>query len=204
MAGERESMRNINYGLIVAALLILPAALCFAAAENGSAKKAPQNETYESRHGFSIEYPEGWQLVTYMEEYKTLGEAEKDAGNYLSIQSYRDDDPRIKSYHYFPADTLKIEARIFPGYGGTLAELVTQTKDITRIDDFTIGGKKAKKVWQKVGEGIDEGEEIYSIYFVDGGMRAIFTCYPVYTSLTKQFEEIVGSFRFSGTPEKKK
>ncbi len=196
-------MRNLKYGLIFAVLVIFPAALCPAAGENESKKKSPANETYESRHGFSIEYPEGWGLVTYMEEYKTLKEAEKDAGNYFSIQSYKDDDPRIRSYHYFPADTLKIEAWVYPDYGGTLAELITQTKDITRIDDFTIGGKKAKKVWQKVGEGVDAGDEIYSIYFVDAGKRAIFTCYPVYSSLTNKFEEIVGSFRFTGTPAKK-
>jgi hypothetical protein len=197
-------MRNLKYGLIFAVLALLPAALCPAAGEVKSAKKSPAEVTYESGHGFSIEYPEGWELVTYMEEYKTLKEAEKDAGNYFSIQSYKDDDPRIRSYHYFPADTLKIEAWVFSDYGGTLAELITQTKDITRIDDFTIGGKKAKKVWQKVGEGADEGDEIYSIYFVDAGKRAIFTCYPVYSSLTAKFEEIVGSFRFTGTPAKKK
>ena len=196
-------MRNLKYGIIFAALVLLPAAVC-PAGENESTKKPTPEETYKSRHGFSIEYPEGWELVTYMEEYKTLKEAEKDAGNYFSIQSYKDDDPRIRSYHYFPADTLKIEAWVYPDYGGTLAELITQTKDITRIDDFTIGGKKAKKVWQKVGEGVDEGDEIYSIYFVDAGKRAIFTCYPVYSSLTNKFEEIVGSFRFTGTPEKKK
>jgi hypothetical protein len=197
-------MRNLKYGLIFAALVLLPAALCPAAGEDKSAKKSAEKETYKSRHGFSIEYPEGWGLVTYMEEYKTLTEAEKDAGNYFSIQSYKDDDPRIRSYHYFPADTLKIEAWVYPDYGGTLAELITQTKDITRIDDFTIGGKKAKKVWQKVGEGVDAGDEIYSIYFVDAGKRAIFTCYPVYSSLTNKFEEIVGSFRFAGVPAKNK
>jgi len=196
-------MRNLKYRLILGAVIILPAVLCLAAGEDESAKKPPQNETYKSKHGFSIEYPEGWELVTYMEEYKTLKEAEKDAGNYFSIQSYKDDDPRIRSYHYFPADTLKIEAWVYPDYGGKLAELITQTKDITRIDDFTIGGKKAKKVWQKVGEGVDAGDELYSIYFVDAGKRTIFTCYPVYSSLTNKFEEIVGSFRFTGTPEKK-
>jgi hypothetical protein len=197
-------MRNLKYGLILGAVFMLPAVLCLAAGENESATKPPRNETYKSRHGFSIEYPGGWELVTYMEEYKTLKEAEKDAGNYFSIQSYKDDDPRIRSYHYFPADTLKMEAWVYPDYGGTLAELITQTKDITRIDDFTIGGKKAKKVWQKVSEGMDEGDEIYSIYFVDDGYRAIFTCYPVYSSLTGEFEEIVGSFRFEGGEPKKK
>jgi len=198
-------MRIIKCVLIFGALIILPAVLCSTAApENEGTKKPTQNETYKGRHGFSINYPEGWGLVTYMEEYKTLKEAEKDAGNYFSIQSYKDDDPRIRSYHYFPADTLKIEAWVFPDYGGTLAELITQTKDITRIDDFTIDGKKAKKVWQKVGEGMDEGDEIYSIYFVDDGKRAIFTCYPVYSSLTDKFEEIVGSFRFEGSGAKKK
>jgi len=195
-------LKRIGYGLIIAALLILPAARSFAGGEKETPKKPGAVETYRSGHGFSISYPKGWQLVTYMEEYQTLKEAEKDAGNYFSIQSYQDDDPRIKSYHYFPADTLKIEAWVYPDYGGTLAELITQTKDITRIDDFTIGGKKAKRVWQKVGEGVDAGDEIYSIYFVDAGKRAIFTCYPVYTSLKDKFEEIVGSFRFEGSQTK--
>lgn len=197
-------MRNILYVLIFAGLLITAAARSFAEGEKEPPKKPGAAETYNSRHVFSIEYPRGWQLVTYMEEYQTLKEAEKDAGNYFSIQSYQDDDPRIRGYHYFPADTLKIEAWVYPDYGGTLAELITQTKDITRIDDFSIGGKKAKKVWQKVGEGVDAGDEIYSIYFVDAGKRAIFTCYPVYTSLKNKFEEIVGSFRFDVSASDKK
>jgi hypothetical protein len=197
-------MRNILYLLIIAGLLVIPGARSFAEGEKEPPNKPEAMETYKSGHGFSIEYPKGWLLVTYMEEYQTLKEAEKDAGNYFSIQSYQDDDPRIRGYHYFPADTLKIEAWVYPDYGGSLAELITQTKDITRIDDFSIGGKKAKKVWQKVGEGVDAGDEIYSIYFVDAGKRAIFTCYPVYTSLKNKFEEIVGSFRFDESrPDKK-
>ena len=197
-------MRDKKSAAICAVVILMLAGVSLAAGEKGTGKKSQPEETYRSRHGFSIDYPEGWQLMTYMEEYKTLKEAEKDAGNYFSIQSYQDDDPRIKSYHYFPADTLKIETWVYPDYGGTLAELITQTKGITRIDDFTIGGKKAKKVWQRVDEGVDEGDEIYSIYFVDAGKRAIFTCYPIYTSLTGKFEEIVGSFRFEGSPAKKK
>ena len=189
-------MRKIFYGLIIAAVLVIPAVYGISEEAKESSKTPPALETYKSRHGFSISYPKGWDLVTYMEEYETLKGAEKDASNYFSIQSYKDDDPRIQSYHYFPADTLKIEARVYSDYGGTLAELITQTKDITKIDDFTIGGKKAKKVWQKVGEGVDAGDEIYSIYFVDGGKRVIFTCYPVYTSMNRQFEEVVASFRF--------
>lgn len=196
-------MRKIIHLFIMAAVLAIPAAVGFAQEKKEPPEKPGAEQTYKSRHGFSIDYPKEWKLVTYMEEYGTLKEAEKDAGNYFSIQSYSDDDPRIQSYHYFPADTLKIEAWVYPDYGGTLAELITQTKDITKIDDFSIGGKKAKKVWQKVGEGVDEGDEIYSIYFVDGGKRAIFTCYPVYTSLKDKFEEIVGSFRFDDGPSKK-
>ncbi|HET7289407.1 MAG TPA: hypothetical protein VFJ67_03130 [Thermodesulfobacteriota bacterium] len=195
---------RILYVLIIAGLLVMPEARSFAEGDKVHPKKPEAMETYKSGHGFSIEYPKRWQLVTYMEEYQTLREAEKDAGNYFSIQSYQDDDPRIRGYHYFPADTLKIEAWVYPDYGGSLAELITQTKDITRIDDFSIGGKKAKKVWQKVGEGVDEGDEIYSIYFVDAGKRAIFTCYPVYTSLKNKFEEIVGSFRFDVSASDKK
>ena len=197
-------MRNILYVLIFAGLLVIPGTRSFAEGDKEPPKKPEAMETYKSGHGFSIEYPKGWQLVTYMEEYQTLKEAEKDAGNYFSIQSYQDDDPHIRGYHYFPADTLKIEAWVYPDYGGSLAELITQTKDITRIDDFSIGGKKAKKVWQKVGEGVDAGDDIYSIYFVDAGKRAIFTCYPVYTSLKNKFEEIVGSFRFEESQPGKK
>ncbi|HVY54240.1 MAG TPA: PsbP-related protein [Thermodesulfobacteriota bacterium] len=189
--------------LIITAVILVTPFSGIAEGKKDVPKKTDAVETYTSGHGFSIDYPKGWKLVTYMEEYETLEDAEKDAGNYFSIQSYQDDDPRIRGYHYFPADTLKIEAWVYPDYGGTLAELITQTKDITRIDDFTIGGKKAKKVWQKVGEGVDAGDDIYSIYFVDDGKRAIFTCYPIYTSLKDKFEEIVGSFRFEKAGRKK-
>ena len=197
-------MRKVICGMICVSFILALAVLSLAAGEKESAKQNPQTKTYKSKHGFSIDYPDDWRLETYMEDYESLRAAEKDAGNYFSIMSYQEDDPRIKSYHYFPADTLKIEVWVFPNYGGTLAEMITQTKGITKIDDFTIGGKKAKKVWQRVAEGVDEGDEIYSIYFVDAGKKAIFTCYPIYTSLTGQFEEIVGSFRFDqDTPKPK-
>ncbi len=49
---------------------------------------------------------------------------------------------------------------------------------VTQIDDFTVGGKKAKKVWQAVDEEAPEVGEIYSVYFVDGDKRIIFTSYP--------------------------
>jgi hypothetical protein len=189
-------MRGVTSGAIFVSVILALAGLLLAAGENESAKQNSQTKTYKSKHGFSISYPDDWRLETYMEEYGDLRAAEKDAGNYFDILSYQEDDPRMNSYHYFPADTLKIEAWVFPNYGGTLAEMITQAKGITKIDDFTIGGKKAKKVWQRVEEGVDEGDEIYSIYFVDSGKKAIFTCYPTYTSLKGQFEEIVGSFRF--------
>jgi hypothetical protein len=189
-------MRKSISGSICVSIILVLAAYSLAAGENKGAKQNPHTKTYKSKHGFSISYPDGWRLETYMEEYKDLRAAEKDAGNYFDIMSYQEGDPHINSYHYFPADTLKIEAWVFPNYSGTLAEMITQTKGITKIDDFMIGGKKAKKVWQRVEEGVDEGDEIYSIYFVDSGKKAIFTCYPMYTSLTGQFEKIVGSFRF--------
>ncbi|MEQ9618968.1 MAG: hypothetical protein RIG61_07310 [Deltaproteobacteria bacterium] len=161
-----------------------------------SGNKKTSAEVYKSRHGFSIKYPETWRLETQVELYESLDEAEKEGGNYFAVMSYQEDEPRMKGFHYFPADTLKIEAWIFPDYGNSLAELITETKGIARIDDFEIGGKKAKKVWQVIEEGMLEGEEVYSIYFVDGGKKVIFTCYPNYTRLTDKFEEVVGSFRF--------
>jgi hypothetical protein len=89
--------------------------------------------------------------------------------------------------------------------GLTLAEMITQTKGITKIEDFTIGGgKKAKKVWQKVKEGVGEGNEIYSIYFHDSGKKAIFTCYPVYTNLKDKFEEILGNCGYEPQTQKSK
>lgn len=152
--------------------------------------------TYKSRHGFKIDFPKSWRLETRMEGYESLDEAEKDGGNYFSIMSYQDDDPRMKGFHFFPADTLKIDVWVFPDYRKSLAELITETKGITKIDDFTIGGKKAKKVWQRIDpEMLDEGE-VHSIYFVDGGKKVIFTSYPEYTNMGEQFEEVVESFRF--------
>ena len=158
--------------------------------------KKPPAGIYKSKHKFSIKYPEAWRLETQVEDYESLEEAEKEGGNYFAVMSYQEDDPRMKGYHYFPADTLKIEAWVFPNYGRSLAELITETKGLDRIDDFEIGGKKAKKVWQVIDEGMLEGEEVFSIYFVDKGKKVIFTCYPNYTRLTDKFEGVVGSFRF--------
>ena len=183
----------------IAPALLLVAMLCHGAeahAEPGESAPPPPVNTYKSKHGFKIDYPRSWMLKTDLEEYDTLKEAVRDAGNYFAVQSYRPDDPRIRSFHYFPADTLKMEAWIFPDESQSLAQIITQTKDVVKIDDFDIGGKKAKKVWQRLEDGESGEEVIYSIYFVDAGKRAVFTCYPTYSTLTGEFEKMVGSFRF--------
>ena len=155
-----------------------------------------QEKTYQSRHGFKIDYPKGWRVVTYMDIYETLREAERTGGNYFQIMSYPEDDARTLSPHFFPRDTLKIEAWIYPVYNGTLGQLVTETKGVTKLENFTIDGKKAKKVWRQVDEGPLEGDELLSIYFVNDGKKVIFICYPTYTNLSGEFDKIVGSFRF--------
>lgn len=161
----------------------------------GPALSAGEN-TYESRHGFKIDYPEGWRLATYMDIYPTLREAERVGGNYFQIMNYPEDDPGIDNPRVFPKDTLKIEAWVYPVYHGTLGQLITQTKGVTKLENFTIDGKKAKKVWRRIDKGMFEGEEALSVYFVDNGKKVIFVCYPTYTSLSKEFDRIVGSFRF--------
>ena len=183
----------------IAPALFLVAMLCHGAeahAEPVETAPPPPVNTYKSKHGFKIDYPKNWILKTDLEEYDTLKEAARDGGNYFAVQSYQPDDPRIQSFHYFPADTLKMEAWIFPDENQSLAEIITQTKDVMKIDDFDIGGKKAKKVWQRLDDGESGEEVIYSIYFVDAGKRAVFTCYPTYSTLTGEFEKMVGSFRF--------
>lgn len=146
-----------------------------------------------------IRYPAGFRVVPVIDKYDTLEEAVRAGGNYFEIMSYAPDDARIKSANIFPRDTLKIKAWIYPEYYDTLAVLITQTRDISRIGKFTIDGKKARKVWQDT-DRTALGDELYSIFFVDADkkMKVVFVCYPTYTSLTEEFEEIVGSFRFTG------
>lgn len=191
-------MRKTKIAAAFSALLLIFITLSYAEEDKDKAapKKEQPVETYESRHGFKVDYPEGWRLETQMEGYGSLEDADRDGGNYFAIMSYGQDDPRMEGFHYFPADTLKVEVWVFPNYKDTLAKMITNAKGVTRIDDFTIDGKKAKKVWQSVDEEAPEAGEIYSIYFVDDGKRVIFMCYPEYTSMTDKFEEIAASFRF--------
>lgn len=194
-------MRSARIAAVVLAAVILCQGAAYAEQKNDApAVTTPPADTsvqtYTSKHGFKINYPKSWVLETYLEGYGTLKEAYTDGGNYFAIQSFRSDDPRIESFHFFPADTLKMEVWIFPDEKATLAQIVTGTKGIIKVDDFTIDGKKAKKVWQALDEGVPGEDVIYSIYFVDAGKRAVFTCYPTYTNLTGEFEKIVGSFRF--------
>ncbi len=191
-------MRRVRTAAICTILLLTLTGLSYA--EKGKEKKGEKKEsptrTYQSRHGFKIDFPKSWRLETLMEGYESLDQAEKDGGNYFTILSYQEDDPRMKGFHFFPADSLKIEVWVFPDYNNSLAQLITETKGITKIEDFSIDGKKAKKVRQKIDpEMLDEGE-VYSIYFVDGGKKVIFTRYPEYTSMGDKFEKVVESFRF--------
>ena len=74
--------------------------------------------------------------------------------------------------------------------GGTCS-----TKELSTAENFTIDGKKAKKVWRSAEDGKYLGDDqVLSIYFVDKGKKVIFTCYPSYSSLLKECDSIVGSF----------
>jgi len=153
--------------------------------------------TYKSKHGFAINYPEGWHLATYMDIYKTLREAERVGGNFFRITSYPEDDARAESPNLFSRDILRVDGWVYPRYKGTLGQLITQTRNVTRLENFTIDGKKAKKVWRKAEDEISLGDDqVLSIYFVDEDKKVIFTCYPTYSSLMDECDKIVGSFGF--------
>lgn len=132
-----------------------------------------------------------------MEIYKTLSEAQRAGGNFFRITSYPEDDARIDSPNIYSREQLRVEGWIFPGYNGTLAELITGTGGITKLEDFKVGGKKAKKVWRLAEDTSALGDDqVLWVYFVDDGKKVIFTCYPSYSSLLKECDRIVGSFRF--------
>ncbi len=153
--------------------------------------------TYKSEHGFAIDYPEGWHLETYMDIYKTLREAERVGGNFFRITSYPKDDARADSPNLFSRDMLRVDGWVYPHYKGTLGKLITQTRNVTKLENFTIDGKKAKKVWRRAEDESSLGDDqVLSIYFVDKDKKVIFTCYPSYSSLLQECYEIVGSFRF--------
>lgn len=158
---------------------------------------AADENTYRSVHGFKIEYPQGWHLRTFMDIYKNLGDAERTGGNFFRITSYPEDDARSQSPNIINRDQLRVEGWVYPGYNGTLAELITGTKNVTKIEDLSVGGKKAKKVWRLSEDpGALGDSHVLSVYFVDEGKKVIFTCYPSFSTLLKECDKIVGSFRF--------
>ena len=175
---------------------LTPAALMLALILSATVNTLAEN-TYESKHGFKIDYPQGWHVETFMDIYKTLRDAERVGGNFFQITSYPADDAQSDSQYMFPRDTLRVDGWVYPGYNGTLGQLITQTRDVTKLENFTIDGKKAKKVWRKTGDGSSLGDDqVLSIYFVDDGKKVIFICHPLYSSLMDMCDEIVGSFRF--------
>ena len=158
---------------------------------------AEAESTYESKHGFKIDYPDGWHLETFMEIYENFRQAERVGGNFFRITSYPEDDARSQSRHLFSRDELRVDVWVYHGYNGTLGQLVTETEGITKLENFTIDGKKAKKVWRKAeDESTLEDDQIFSIYFVDEGKKVIFVCSPSYSSQIRKCDEIAGSFRF--------
>lgn len=177
--------RNLAYTLIMLAFVL--ASVNGALAEN----------TYKSEHGFEVDYPKGWYVATYMDIYSTLREAERVGGNFFRITSYPEDDARADSPNLFSRDMLRVDGWVYPGYKGTLGQMITHTRNVTRLENFTIDGKKAKKVWRKAEDESSLGDDqVLSIYFVDREKKVIFTCYPTYSSLMDACDEIAGSFRF--------
>lgn len=180
----------MNYMFLNLALLLLVVVI------NPSHSDAADN-TYKSVHGFSIDYPQGWHMETYMEIYKTLGEAERTGGNFFRITSYPENDASGQSPNIFSRDQMRVEGWIYPGYNGTLAELITGTRNVTRLENFKIDGNKAKKVWRlSDNPGALGDQHVLSIYYVDKKKKVIFTCYPTYSTLLNECYKIAGSFRF--------
>ena len=171
----------------VASLFLVLAAALYAQAE----------ATYESEHGFKIEYPQGWHLETFMDIYKSLREAERVGGNFFRITSYPPNDPRADSPRLFSRDMLRIDVWVYPGYNGTLGELVTQTRGVSRLENIMIDGKKAKKVWREAEDSATLGDDkVLSIYYVNNKNKVIFVCLPTYSSLLDKCDEVAKSFRF--------
>ena len=68
-------------------------------------------QTYSSKHGFSVKYPENWRLEAFLEQQDEIGTAQSAGTNYFQIYSY----PSENSYNPsepVPSNELKIEVWI--------------------------------------------------------------------------------------------
>ncbi len=183
--------------IILIALLISPLAVGNADETTQIAQANIPMQKFTSRHGFSINYPSGWRLTSFAENYETLQDAQRVGGNFVEITSYAANDAAVKSANVFTPDKLKVEVWIYPNYNTSLGILITQLKGIQRLNNFTIDGNKAKRVWQTTSNGSGNVQDMLSIYYVDKGNKVIFAAYPAYTSKIDEFEAIAGSFRFT-------
>ncbi len=183
--------------LVVLTILLSPLHAPIADEATVIAQARAPMQKFTSPHGFSISYPKGWNITSFVDNYETLQDAQRVGGNFVEITSYAPDDAAVKSANVFTPDKLKVEVWIYPNYKQSLGILITQLKGIQRLNNVTIDGKKAKKVWQTTSDRAGNVQDQLSIYYVDKDNKVIFIAYPAYTNMIDEFEAIAGSFRFT-------
>lgn len=159
---------------------------------------AEPRAVYRSRHGFVIEYPQGWSREGTLEEYSSIAEAEAKNRNSFFMYNFPISDV---SGGHIKGDQQKITAYIFEFSTPKLAALKLQELVSGGFTDTTILRHEPIWIHGKRGEKIVVQDEAFggTITFItlQTGLRiAHFILYSGDPGKTGSAETVVQTFRF--------
>jgi len=159
-----------------------------------------RTSVYRNIHDIQFEYPRSWQLEDVSKNYASLGEAEAEGASYIQIYSY--DPTKVLN----PADAVSLSQIKIAIIFRKNVENLDYPKVLARIGNgiaektvVRIHGREAYKIhyWITSEETLTK-LDVLSVEYLDGELYVRFICYPWNSIYMKDFERLVGTFRYKG------
>ena len=148
---------------------------------------------YNSKHGFSIMYPNNWYLDSSIESYDFLAQANEQGGNHFCITSY--DTNNVKNPG-IPINTEEIKIEIWIIIDEYLDKFPWIPTSYQIIDDekILLHDGNARRILFSLSDNLKDYLTL-DIYYETSAFCVKFSCYPYDSQYTLLFDEIVKTFR---------
>ena len=149
--------------------------------------------TYNSRHEFSIMYPDNWYLDSTIENYDVLAQANKQRGNHFCITSY--DMNNLKNPG-LPLDNNEIKIEIWIILDEYLDEFpwIPSPDKIINDEQILLAQGKARRILFSLSDNLKDYLTL-DIYYETSAFFVKFSCYPFDSQYMSIFDEIVKTFK---------
>jgi len=147
---------------------------------------------YQSKHGFSLKYPQDWYIdIEPLEKYDSIGEATKVGANHFNIVNF---DTSERHGAPLTSPDVKLEGSVEWGNTQTISEKIENVEDIISYSEIQTSGGLGIKISKKEYTHSDQS---LTYYIPHKNMALTLVCYPYDTEHLHQIEGIIRSIKFS-------